>query len=71
MAEKTTENDDSIRSFLESNDILVVDSFSSARVSLTVLLAQMGAKRSRMALVGTMEEAKLSEAYEKAGQRDR
>jgi CheY-like chemotaxis protein len=57
-SDKNADKDDFVRTFLEANDILIVDSVSSARVILTVLLAQLGAKRSRMALVGTMEEAR-------------
>lgn len=47
-----------LKEFLESNDILIVDSSSSARVSLAGTLATLGAKRNRMSLIGTMDEAR-------------
>ncbi len=56
-AQEAVEND-WVSGFLSSNQILIVDSQSSARTSLTATLIQMGAKRHRMSLVGTIEEAR-------------
>jgi DNA-binding NarL/FixJ family response regulator len=57
-AKKDEKDSNFIEDFMGANDILVVDPVSSARVSLTGTLVQMGAKRNRMSLVGTLEEAR-------------
>jgi CheY-like chemotaxis protein len=52
------DNSELIQGFLESHDALIVDSNSSARVSLTGTLIKLGAKRHKLSLVGTMDEAR-------------
>lgn len=44
--------------FLADNAVLIVDSTPAARTSLAGTLVQMGGKRHRMNLVGTMDEAR-------------
>lgn len=49
---------DPLGRFLSATDVLIVDSNSSARVSLAVTLVNLGATRNKLSLVGTMEEAR-------------
>lgn len=44
--------------YLASNHILIVDTVSTARVSLATNLARLGASRQKMSLVGSIQEAR-------------
>jgi CheY-like chemotaxis protein len=46
-----------VRKYFDENQILIVDTVSSARVTLASQLIQMGANRSQMSLISTFEEA--------------
>lgn len=52
------ESDKLVRDYLSKNRILIIDSVSSARVSLAVVLNKFGAQRNMMSLVGSLAEAR-------------
>jgi CheY-like chemotaxis protein len=47
-----------LKDYLSTNSVLIVDSVSSARVSLAATLAKFGATRQKMSLVGSIAEAR-------------
>ena len=47
-----------LQEYLSSNSVLIVDSVSSARVSLAATLSRLGAVRQKMSLVGSVAEAR-------------
>jgi CheY-like chemotaxis protein len=47
-----------LKDYMTNNSILIIDSVSSARVTLASNLARMGGQRYKMALVGSLQEAR-------------
>ena len=57
--------DQIIKDYLSTSPILILDSTSTARVTLASHLVKLGAQRNNMALVGSLDEARASVAKHK------